>query len=284
MTPKRKRIAINTDTDERKSFNTWQAIKPIGPISQGIPKRTKATSSSSSSQSTASRTVDTRAASDPSSSWGSIGGWYAKVLNHAIYICLIDFLNNSYPMPLIMLIRLFNFSIRRRNSIAFVSMTEITNHLYYKDLQRQLWNQYADISSKDDHWESTIAKAYARQHHTSRMYRPKKSFIEQRRKRIDEQIKKLCEELDKNLDQLKGKIARWQPVIDFCRPVNDHRRMCKKKVKQRLRNLFDFKKTMIKLAWQDHSCLNQFYQATPNADVIHLAKTNLGSNSTGIEN
>ena len=151
------------------------------------------------------------------------------------------------------------------------STTEITNQLYYKDLQRQLWNQYADISPKDDHWESTITKTYARQHHTSRMYRPKKSFIEHRRKKIEEQIKQLCEELNNNLDQLKEKITQWQPAIDFV-AITTIIDECAKKGQQRLRNLFDFKKTMIKLAWQDHLCLIQFYRTNPNADVFHPAK------------
>ncbi|CAF1535561.1 unnamed protein product, partial [Adineta steineri] len=74
-------------------------------------------------------------------------------------------------------------------------MTEITNNLYFKDLQRQLWLEYYNSSIEDDNWESKITNRYAHQHNTCRMYKPKKSLIEQRQIKVARQIQEIGSEL-----------------------------------------------------------------------------------------
>ncbi|CAF5229078.1 unnamed protein product, partial [Rotaria magnacalcarata] len=59
-------------------------------------------------------------------------------------------------------------------------VTEITNNFHFKDFQEKLWQTYATISSTDNEWESKITKKFAHEHNTCRMYRPKKSFVQQR--------------------------------------------------------------------------------------------------------
>ena len=93
-------------------------------------------------------------------------------------------------------------------------ITEITNNSYFKCLYRQLWEKYYNISSKDTNWQSKITKSYAHQHDLCRMYKPQKSFIEQRRQTIQHQIEQLGKELQGYLIKLRQDMTQWQPFID----------------------------------------------------------------------
>ncbi|CAF1393048.1 unnamed protein product [Didymodactylos carnosus] len=61
-------------------------------------------------------------------------------------------------------------------------IAEITNLLYFKGLQQQLWQEYDTISSKDtgddNQWQSKTTKQYANQHNTCRTHKPKQSSIQ----------------------------------------------------------------------------------------------------------
>ena len=80
---------------------------------------------------------------------------------------------------------------------------EMKNNFDFKELQRQLWNAYYTLSTKDPNWELTITKAYAHQHNTCRMYRPLKSFFQQRRTKITQQIEQIRKQLQEYLSKIK---------------------------------------------------------------------------------
>jgi hypothetical protein len=152
-------------------------------------------------------------------------------------------------------------------------ITEMKNNLQFKELQRQLWQEYYNLSLKDPNWESTaVTQGYARQHNTCRMYKPKKSYIEQRRSTIAHQIQRINNELQENLFKLQQYTRQWQPSsIDFnvlSHIINE----CVKNGQQRLKDEFNYKKEMLTLDWNDHQLLTKFYKLKPNEEQIELAK------------
>jgi hypothetical protein len=151
-------------------------------------------------------------------------------------------------------------------------VSEITNERYFKDLQRQLWQEYYNISSKDNNWELTITKGYAHQHNTCQMYKPRKSFIEQRRTKIAHELQQINNELKEYLIKLQHNIAQWQPSIDFeilSHAINEY----VKNGQQRLKENFNYKKEMILLDWNDLHLITKFYGLKPNEELIQLAKS-----------
>ena len=143
-------------------------------------------------------------------------------------------------------------------------MTEIKNSLQFKELQRQLWQEYYHLSLKDDSWESTVTRGYAHQHNTCRMYRPKKSYIAQRRTTIAHQIQQITNELGEY--KKKWQIAIHQDTLSNA--INE----CVQHGQQRLRDEFNYKKEMLLLDWNDHQLIVKFYKLKPNEEQIQLAK------------
>lgn len=94
-------------------------------------------------------------------------------------------------------------------------LSELTNNFYFKDLQRQLWQEYHNISSKDiTNWESKITNQYANQHNTCRMYKPQKSSIEQHQKTIQKQLERIRNQLAEFIVMLQKNTTQWEPFID----------------------------------------------------------------------
>ncbi|CAF1474520.1 unnamed protein product [Adineta steineri] len=150
-------------------------------------------------------------------------------------------------------------------------MTEITNNLYFKDLQRQLWLEYYNSSIEDDNWESKITNRYAHQHNTCRMYKPKKSLIEQRQIIIARQIQEIGTELQDYLIKLQNYGQQWQPSIDIdvlSHAINE----CVKNGQRRLKDEFNYKKEMLTCNSKDHELIGKFYKLKPNEEQIKLAK------------
>jgi hypothetical protein len=153
-------------------------------------------------------------------------------------------------------------------------IAEITNNFYFKDLQRQLWQEYYNLSLKhgDNNCELTVTKSYAHQHNTCRMYRPHKSFIEQRQTTITHQLQRIGNQLQENLLKLQQNTEQWQPSIDFnalSHAINE----CVKHGQQRLKNEFNYKKEMLLLNWTDHQLITKFYKLKPlTEEQIELAK------------
>ncbi|CAM4819724.1 unnamed protein product [Rotaria magnacalcarata] len=92
---------------------------------------------------------------------------------------------------------------------------EATNNLYYYDLQRQLWQEYYNIGTKEDVWRRKITKSAAKQHRTCRSYGLPKHIVEERQKAITRQIQHGINELQKYAIQLQNDLQQWQPSVDL---------------------------------------------------------------------
>ncbi|CAF3394550.1 unnamed protein product [Rotaria socialis] len=150
-------------------------------------------------------------------------------------------------------------------------ITEITNNLYFKDFQAKLWQEYYNISSKDNNWESKITKRFARQHNTCRMYRPQRSYIQERQATIAHQKERIGNQLQEYLTKLLNNIEQWQPSIDgtlLSHAINE----CVRHSQHRLKEEFEYKKEMLTLDWTDHRLLVKFYELKPNEELIQLAQ------------
>lgn len=150
-------------------------------------------------------------------------------------------------------------------------MTEITNNLYYKDFQQNLWQEYAHVSSKGKNWESKVAKRFARQNNTCQMYRPNKSYIQERLTTISKQKERTRNQLQENLTKLLNDTQHWQPSIDatlLSHTINEFVRHNQKRLKLE----FEHKKEMVALDWNDHQLLMKFYELEPNDELIQLAR------------
>ncbi|CAF5034534.1 unnamed protein product, partial [Rotaria sp. Silwood1] len=154
---------------------------------------------------------------------------------------------------------------------AVRELAEITNNFYYKDFQEKLWQEYHNISSQDNNWESKITKQFARQNSLHQIYRPKKSYIQQRLATIAKQKLRLGKELQEHLAKLLNDIVHWQPSIDgtlLSYAINECVLHNQKKLKQE----FQYKTEMIKLDCNDHQLLRKFYELKPNEELIQLAQ------------
>jgi hypothetical protein len=149
-------------------------------------------------------------------------------------------------------------------------LTETTNDYYFKDLQRQLWQEYYELGLKEGTWGSTVSKNFTRKHNICRIYGRSQSCIEQRQATITHELQNIKTKLDQYKQQLAISIKQWQSSIDLYTlslAINE----CVKKGQQRLKEEFDFKKEILLLDSEDRQCLTKFYNLQPNNELIQLA-------------
>ena len=151
-------------------------------------------------------------------------------------------------------------------------MTEMTNDFYFKGLQRQLWQEYYTLSSTNTTaWQVKTTKQYAQQHRTCRMYRPSQSYIDERRHTIERQLRQVDNELQEYLKQVEQTVTHWQPTVDttaLAHVINES----VQKNQQRLKEEFQHRIAMLKLDWNDHQSITNFYALKPDEHVVQLAK------------
>ncbi|CAF3454204.1 unnamed protein product [Rotaria sp. Silwood2] len=154
---------------------------------------------------------------------------------------------------------------------AVRELTEFTNDFYHKDFQQKLWHEYYTISYQDQKWESKITKKFAYQNNTCRMYRPNKTYIQERQATIPKQKERIAKELNECLTKLLSNIQHWQPTLDgtlLSHAINE----CVLHSQKKLKEEFQYKTEMIKLDWNDHQLLMKFYELQPNEELIQIAK------------
>ena len=256
MTPKRKRYELTpTPTEAEKSLLDHHFSQLS--ISQGDAKKQRATTP-----------ITTTAHTEPDSETSmcdmeQFKPRYLKVSDHVFRQILSNAIENGEKVVQ---------CLDTTEKLHFVRrMTELTNNFYFINLQRQLWQEYHNLGSKNDNWESKTTKQWAHQHHTCRMYRPRKSQVEERRATIEHQMKQLGEELTRHLTQLQANAEQWRPTID-CQTLSHAINECVKNSQQRLRDEFNHRIEMIKLDWNDHLSIKEFYALKPDDQVVHLAK------------
>ncbi|CAF1321011.1 unnamed protein product, partial [Rotaria sp. Silwood1] len=150
-------------------------------------------------------------------------------------------------------------------------LTELTNNFYHKDFQEKLWHEYNTISSQDQNWGKKITKKFAFQNNTCQMYRPNKTYIQQRQATIAKQKTRIGNQLNECLNNLLKDIEHWQPSLDgtlLSHAINE----CVLHSQKKLKNEFQYKIEMIKLDCNDHQLLMKFYESHPNEELINLAQ------------
>lgn len=158
--------------------------------------------------------------------------------------------------------------LNTNEKLEFVrQMTEITNNLYYIELQRHLWQDYYNFGLKEGIWTLRVSKSYAKQHNTCRTYGFAKHIIEKRQKTIEHQLQRTINELQEYLIKLEQNTQQWQPSIDpviLSNAINE----LVKKGQQRLKQEFDYKKEMLRLDSNDHNLITKFYNLQPNQEQV----------------
>ena len=152
-------------------------------------------------------------------------------------------------------------------------MTELTNNLYYFDLQRQLWQEYHNMSLKENDicGYGQLSKSNAKEHHTHYMYDFSKHVIEKRQNTIVHQMQRTINDLNQYLVQLNTWTTQCQPLVDpniLSNAINE----CVKKGQERLKQEFDYKKKMLELNSYDHHLINRVYELQPTEEQVRINK------------
>jgi hypothetical protein len=254
MTPKRKRFVL-TPTPTSETITILDKSLSQLSISQRNPKKTKTTTNDQ---------LNNENKKSPINSTEQYRPRYLKVSDRIFKQLLSNAVDNGY--------QIIGQYLDTKEKLRCTRQTaEIVNNIYFKDLQRQLYEEYYKLSKNDEHWESTITNGYAHQHNTCRMSRPRKSYIEQRRTTIAHQLERLANELKENLLQLQATVEQWQPTIDFnvlSHAINE----CVKNSQLRLKNEFQYRRETLICNWNDHQSIRKFYHFEPNEELIQLAK------------
>ena len=174
-------------------------------------------------------------------------------------------------------------ALNTHEKLQFVrQMTEVTNDLYYFDLQRQLWQEYYNMSLKEDSMKTVVeqrrlSKSDAKLLHTCHKYNLPKQAIEKRQQRIAHQIQRLTNELN----GYRMKLNTWTTTTTTttttqCPPVFDPNILsnaidgCVRKGQQRLRQEFDYKKKMLELNAIDHHLIHKVYDLQPTEEQVRV--------------
>ena len=148
-------------------------------------------------------------------------------------------------------------------------MAETTNQLQYLDLQRHLWQDYHNLSLKEDVWTVRVSKSYAEEHHTCRTCGFPKHVVEKRQQTIQHQFSRTIQELQQQIMELQRYAQEWQPSFDsnlLSQAINE----CVKKGQHRLRQEFDYRRQMLLLDSNDHHSIREFYQLQPSEEQVCL--------------
>ncbi|CAF4184381.1 unnamed protein product [Rotaria sp. Silwood2] len=149
--------------------------------------------------------------------------------------------------------------------IQFIrQITEVTNNLYYIDLQRQLWQNYFELGMKQGVWAPRLSKSIARQHHICRTYGFPKHIIERRQENI---VQYTLDRLKRYIIKLEQDVIQWKPYVDLTflsTAINE----CVRSAQQRLRQEFDYKRKMLVLDSDDRQFIRKFYDLQPDEEQI----------------
>ena len=177
-------------------------------------------------------------------------------------------------------------SLDTTEKLQFVrQMTETTNNLSYFDLQRQLWQEYFNMSLKEDASQvataaaagrqrrQRLSKADAKQHNTCYLVTYPKHMIEKRQQTIAQQMQRTINELNQYIMQLNTYTTQWQPSIDS-NILSSAINTCVKKGQERLKRAFDQKKKMLELNSHDHDLIHKVYDLQPNDEQVCIYQRN----------
>jgi hypothetical protein len=149
-------------------------------------------------------------------------------------------------------------------------LTNTVNTLNYVKLQQQLWQEYFRVETTKDPSTSRITKTNAKDHNTCPSFGRPLKIIQQRRKTIDNQLKRTENELHQQLFQLPAWTDKAQPPMSSD-VLSTAIFACVEKGQQRLCAAFKHKHAMLKLDVDDHRLINTFYGLQPNDEQVRLS-------------
>ncbi|CAF1688778.1 unnamed protein product, partial [Adineta ricciae] len=103
------------------------------------------------------------------------------------------------------------------------------------------------------------------------MITPPKRLIEQRQKMIQRQMSKTSMELQKHFLDLLTWTQQCSPPIDV-HQISEMMDKCVENGLRRLKDKFNYKKTMLQHNYDDQQAITKFYSLHPTKEQIHLAK------------
>ena len=146
-------------------------------------------------------------------------------------------------------------------------MTQLVNHSNYILLQKDLWDTYYELGMKCDKWPTRISKQSAREHNTCQMIGQPQHFVEQRRKIIERQLQQSGIELQHYFVKFSSWAQRYGPLIDI-NLLSEAINKCVENGQKRLRDAFQYKKTMLQNDYEDHQTINRFYISEANEEQV----------------
>jgi len=159
-------------------------------------------------------------------------------------------------------------SLNTDENLQFIRrMTQVVNTSNYILLQKDLWQTYYELGIKDTAWPMRISKQIAREHNTCQMVGQPQHFVEQRLKTIERQMQQVVNELQHNFTKLSLWTQQCQPPIDV-NLISEVINKCVENGQKRLRNEFEYKKTMLQCDYDDHQAITRFYVLNPNEEQV----------------
>ena len=146
-------------------------------------------------------------------------------------------------------------------------ITEAMNNSHYLNLQLQLWKEYYNVNMKKDVWTQKLPILFAKKHRMCRTYGFPQPIVEERLKTLTQEYQKVTLELKQHLIQSLSNIQQWQPYIS-ANTISDAVHQCVIHAQRRLREEFDYKKTMLVCDSNDHDLIKTFYDSKPNQEQV----------------
>lgn len=146
-------------------------------------------------------------------------------------------------------------------------LAEVTSHLRYVELQRQLWQEYYNIGMKDNVWGKKISKSKAKQLAVSRSFGFPKPTVEQRQATIVKQLNKAMDDQENCTTQLRENTASWEPPVNATVLIQTVSELVKNG-QRRLQLEFDFKKNMLAMNSNDYRLIKEFDDLKPTDDQV----------------
>jgi hypothetical protein len=163
-------------------------------------------------------------------------------------------------------------SLNTNENLQFIrQMTQLVNTSNYILLQKDLWQTYNDFGMKDGTWPTRISKQSAREHNTCQMVGQPQHFVEQRLETVERQMRQVVTKLQQYFIELSFWTQQCQPPIDV-NLISEVINKCVENGQKRLRNEFNYKKTMLQCDYDDHQAITKFYMLNPNEEQVCGAK------------
>ena len=147
--------------------------------------------------------------------------------------------------------------------------TYLIHRLFYVQLQQEQWDYYYHVGMTENIWNGRVLKKWAKDNSICYTYGRSSTFIEQRRKKIAQQLLQ-AENILKEFEEQP--LSKW--ISESGDPPLDLQLMSSvvtafvRKGQQKLRRQFEQNKQMLTLDSKDHHLVQSFYELKPNEQQV----------------